>query len=218
MPMSQSAAMLNPPTSNVALRKEPGWWALYVRHQHEKTVVEVLSARGLETFLPLYQSVSRWKDRDKVLSLPLFPGYVFVRGGLEWRLQVVTTPGVHMILSRGGQFATVPEAEIHAIRLAMGRPDRVEPHPFLECGQRVRVKQGPLEGVEGILVRKKNLWRLVLSVDMLGQSAAIDIDAAAVEPCDTAISGNCTSTPGRSPAALVPQVSLRPQTSMASHP
>ena len=162
---------------------EPGWWALYVRHQHEKAVADVLVAKGLEVFLPLYESLRRWKDREKLLSLPLFPGYVFVRGGPERRLQVVTTPGVHMILSRGDQCATIPETDIRAIRLALAKPEEVEPHPHLECGQRVRVKEGPLAGVEGILVRKKSLYRLVLSVDMLGQSAAVNIDAAAVEPC-----------------------------------
>ena len=158
------------------------WWAIYTRHQHEKTVGEMLLAKGFEVFLPLYESTRRWKDRRKLLSLPLFPCYVFVRGGLNRRLQVVSTPGVHMILCRGERVATIPEEEIEAIRRTVEGPFRVEPHPFLKCGERVRVVRGALEGVEGVLVRKKNLFRLVLSVEMLAQSVAVEIDALDVAP------------------------------------
>jgi len=161
------------------------WWALYTRHQHEKTVAEMLSAKGFEVFLPLYESVRRWKDRKKMITLPLFPCYVFVRGGLQRRLQVVTTPGVHMILFHGEQVAMIPGVEIEAIRKAVEGPLRVEPHPFLKCGERVRVTRGSLLGVEGILVRKKNLYRLVLSVDMMAKSVAVEIDATDVEPVTT---------------------------------
>ncbi|MGA2170695.1 MAG: UpxY family transcription antiterminator [Terracidiphilus sp.] len=162
--------------------EDSAWWALYTRHQHEKTVAEMLSAKGFEVFLPLYDSMRRWKDRRKLLSLPLFPCYVFVRGGLNRRLQVVTTPGVHMILFYGERVAMIPEAEIQAIRKTVEGPYRVAPHPFLKCGERVRVTRGTLEGVEGVLVRKKNLYRLVLSVDMVAQSVAVEIDASDVEP------------------------------------
>jgi transcription antitermination factor NusG len=158
------------------------WWALYTRHQHEKTVADMLSAKGFEVFLPQYESMRRWKDRSKLLSLPLFPCYVFVRGGLHRRLQVVTTPGVHMILYYGENVAIIPDDEIQAIRRTVDGPFRVEPHPFLKCGDRVRVTRGTLEGVEGILIRKKNLCRLVLSVDMLAQSVAVEIDGSDVEP------------------------------------
>jgi transcription antitermination factor NusG len=158
------------------------WWALYTRHQHEKTVADMLSAKGFEVFLPLYESMRRWKDRSKMLTLPLFPCYVFVRGGLNRRLQVVTTPGIHMILSHGERVAIIPEAEIQAIQKVLKGNFRVEPHPFLKCGERVRVTRGSLEGVEGVLIRKKNLSRLVLSVDMMAQSGAVEIDATDVEP------------------------------------
>jgi transcription antitermination factor NusG len=142
----------------------------------------MLSTKGFEVFLPLHDSMRRWKDRQKVLSLPLFPCYVFVRGNLSRRLQVVTTPGIHMILSRGEQVAVIPEEEILAIRRAVNSNYRVEPHPFLKVGERVRVTRGSLEGVEGILVRKKNLFRLVLSVDMLAQSVGVEVAASDVEP------------------------------------
>jgi transcription antitermination factor NusG len=162
------------------------WWALYTRHQHEKVVAEMLEAKEFEIFLPLYESVRRWKDRRKVISLPLFPGYVFVRGGVLRRLDVVSTPGIHMILSYGEQAAIIPEDEIQAIRRTVEGNLRCEPHPFLKCGERVRVTRGSLQGVEGILVRKKNMDRLVLSVDMLAKSVAVEINAFDVEPVGTA--------------------------------
>jgi transcription antitermination factor NusG len=158
------------------------WCAVYTRHQHERAVSEMLLAKGFEVFLPLYESVRRWKDRKKVLFLPLFPGYVFLRGGMERHLPILTTPGVNMIISRGERIATIPDAEIEAIRRTAEGQFRVEPHPFLRCGERVRVIRGSLEGVEGVLTRKKNLYRLVLSVEMLAQSVAVEIDALDVVP------------------------------------
>ena len=157
------------------------WFAIYTRHQHEKTIAQVLSAKGLQVFLPLYNSTRRWKDRSVELSLPLFPCYLFLRGMEERRLQVVTTPGIVSILSVNGQPAVIPESEIEAVRKAIEWGNRVEPHPFLRCGDRVRVIAGPLQGVEGILVRKKNLYRLVLSVEMLERSAAVEVDVSSVE-------------------------------------
>jgi len=169
-------------SSGVTVDGDAAWCALYTRHQHEKMVAEMLSAKGLKVFLPLYNSVRTWKDRKKVLALPLFPCYVFVRGGMNHRLQVVTTPGVHMILCNGDRVAVIPEAQIEAIRKTVEGKLRVEPHPFLKCGERVRVKRGTLEGVEGLLVRKKNQFRLVICVDMLAQCVAVEVDASDVEP------------------------------------
>jgi transcription antitermination factor NusG len=157
------------------------WWAVYTRHQHEKAVAEMLATKGFEVSLPLYESVRRWKDRSKILSLPLFPCYVFVRGGLNRRLEVVTTPGIHTILYHGDRIALIPEEEMGAIRTAVNSQERIEPHPFLRCGERVRVIRGSLEGVVGILIRKKNLYRLVLSVEMLAQSVSVEINASDVE-------------------------------------
>jgi transcription antitermination factor NusG len=185
---------------------ESAWWALYTRHQHEKTVADMLAAKGFEVFLPLYESMRRWKDRQKMLSLPLFPCYVFVRGGLSRRLQVVTTPGVHMVLSHGERVALIPETEIDAIRKTLEGPFRVEPHPFLKCGERVRVIRGTLEGVEGILVRKKNQTRLVLSVAMVAQSVAVEIDAADVVPVTSRDSSSVISVGQPAEAARAQRV------------
>ena len=160
---------------------EPPWYAIYTRHQHEKTVAQILTNKGFETMLPLFQTGRRWKDRTKVLSLPLFPCYVFLKGGLDRWLNVVTTPGIHAVVSSAGQPCPIPPHEIEAIQRATDSGASLKPHPFLSCGDRVRVKCGPLEGIQGILVRKKNLYRLVLSVEILGKAASLEVDAFLIE-------------------------------------
>jgi len=167
------------------MRDDSTWWALYTHYRHEKSVARMLRAKEFDVFLPLYHSVHRWTDRDKILSLPLFPGYVFVRGGLSRRLDVMTTPGIQMILFYGEQIAIIPDADIQAIQRMLNGPHHAEPHPYLKCGERVRVKRGSLEGIEGILVRKKNLYRLVISVELLARSVAVEIDAADLEPMNS---------------------------------
>jgi transcription antitermination factor NusG len=157
------------------------WYALYTRHQHEKTVALNLEGKGFQVFLPLYNAVRRWKDRTKQLSVPLFPCYVFLRtAGREW-LPVLTTPGVHMVVSCSGLPTAIPDVEIDAIRRVVESSGLVEPHPFLKTGDWVRVRSGPLADIEGILVRKKSQFRLVLSVEMLGKSASVEVDLASVE-------------------------------------
>jgi len=172
------------------------WYAIYTRHQHEKVISQILTAKGLEVFLPLYNSTRRWKDRTVHLSLPLFPCYLFLRGMEDRRLDVVTTPGIVSVLSVNGEPAVIPESEIEAVRKAIEWGNRVEPHPFLRCGDRVRVISGPLQGLEGILVRKKNLYRLVLSVELLERSAAVEVDVSSVE---RVASGRHRSPWGREP-------------------
>lgn len=174
--------MSSPYLASPDIYRESAWWAVYTRHQHEKVVADMLSAKGFDVFLPLYDSIRRWKDRQKLLSMPLFPCYVFVRGGTGRRLQIVNTPGVHMILSHGDREALVPKEEIESIRRTIEGRFRMEPHPFLHCGDRVRVTRGALHGLEGLLVRKKNQFRLVLSVEMLAKSVAVEIDATDVIP------------------------------------
>jgi transcription antitermination factor NusG len=162
------------------------WYAIYTRYRHEKAVDQILTSKGLETFLPLYASAHRWKDRTKLVSLPLFPCYVFIKEGLDRRLDIMTTPGFHALVSAGGQPVAIPADEIEAIRRAVESGSNVSPHPFLKCGERVRVKCGPLTGVEGILVRVKNQCRLVISVEMLGKAVAVEVDTYLVEK----VSGN----------------------------
>jgi transcription antitermination factor NusG len=164
---------------------DSSWYALYTRHQHEKMVDQVLTNKGFSTFLPLYATTHNWKDRTKSLTLPLFPCYVFLKGGIERRLQILTTPGVYGLVSSAGQPAAIPDIEIEAIRRVVESGTRVEAHPYLKCGNWVRVKNGPLTGIEGILVRTKNVSRLVLSVEILGTAAAIEVAALQVEAITT---------------------------------
>ena len=162
---------------------ELSWYAIYTRHQHEKNVAHILTAKGFETFLPLHAAAHHWKDRTKIISLPLFPCYVFLKGQLEFgRLEIVSTPGVFGLVASGGKPAVIPAFEMESIRRVAESGAHLEPHPFLKTGDRVRIKTGPLAGVHGILVRKKNMCRLVLSVEMLGKAAAVEVDAFETEP------------------------------------
>ena len=160
---------------------DASWYALYTRHQHEKTVASLLLGKGFQVFLPLYSTVHRWKDRNKQLFLPLYPGYVFLRDRLARPLQILTTPGVHSIVGTAGAPEPIPECEISAVKRVIESALAVEPHPFLRGGDRVRVTNGPLEGIEGILLRKKNSFRLVLTVEMVMKSVAVEIDVSMVE-------------------------------------
>lgn len=157
------------------------WYALYTRHQHEKMVADLLAKKEFTVFLPLYEATHRWKDRLKRLSLPLFPSYVFVKGGLDRQLQMMMTPGIHSILACAGRAQPIPEEQIDAVRRMVEGRLKAEPHPFLQCGDAVRVTAGPLQGIEGILMRKKNETRLVLSIEMLMKSISVEIDAWSVE-------------------------------------
>ena len=159
----------------------PNWYALLTRHQHEKCVALALSNKNHEVYLPLYRSLRRWQDRAKQVLLPLFPCYVFIREGMDRQLQILKTPGIIHIVSWGGRPAIVPQSQLVAVRQIIESCLYVETHSYLQCGDRVRVKTGPLTGLEGILVRKKGLARLVVSMEMLGRSAAVEIDGLNVE-------------------------------------
>ena len=157
------------------------WYALFTRHQHEKSVALALSNKKYEVYLPLYRSVRRWQDRAKQIWLPLFPCYVFIREGMDRQLQILTTPGMIHIVGWAGRPAIVPQAQPDAVRQIIESCLIFETHAYLKSGDRVRVKTGPLSGLEGILTRKKGEARLVVSMDMLGRSAAVEIDVLNVE-------------------------------------
>jgi transcription antitermination factor NusG len=158
-----------------------GWLAVHTRHQHENLASRSLSYKGFEVFLPVYRRVRRWSDRTKELSAPLFPGYVFLRGELKQQIGILTTPGVLGLVGFAGIPAIIPDVEIEAVRQTIARSLQVEPYPFLKYGDLVRVKSGPLEGIEGILVRNKTQFRLVLSVQLLQKSVGVEVDAWMVD-------------------------------------
>ena len=169
------------------------WYALFTRYQHEKSVAHALALKGFNVYLPLYREFRRWQDREKQLWLPLFTCYVFLCDGMDRQLQILTTPGLLYIVGAAGHPATVPADQLNAVRQMVEGPLPVEPHPFLSSGDRVRVISGPLFGLEGILTRTKASTRLVISMEMLGRSAAVEMDAAQVEK----IASNSTATLAR---------------------
>ena len=157
------------------------WCAVHTRYQHETLVETLLVRKGFETFLPTYKKLHRWKDRKKQMTHPLFPGYVFVANAQMEKPRVVSTPGVCAIVSVAGVPALISDSEISTIRRAVLNPFAVEPHAYLTSGDLVRIVTGPFEGMEGILVRKKGSTRLVISVELLGRSAAIEMDESVVQ-------------------------------------
>ncbi len=158
------------------------WYAVHTRSRHEKRVRQQLEGKSLEVFLPIYESVHRWNDRSAAVSLPLFPGYVFARIRLADRMQVVTVPGVVRLVGFQGRPTPIPDAELAAVRDCCARHIRMEPHPYLVVGRRVRIKDGPLAEMMGILVRRKGRFRLVLSINSIERSLAVEVDANDVEP------------------------------------
>jgi transcription antitermination factor NusG len=159
------------------------WYATYVCSRHEKQVLSQLQERNISCFLPVYRSVRRWKDRRKELELVLFPGYVFVHIDLKDRLRVLQLPSVVRFVSFHGQPAPLPDAEIEILSKGLASGIRAEPHPYLKVGHHVRVRSGPLAGAQGILVRRKDKFRVVLSIDLIMRSVAVEVDEADIEPC-----------------------------------
>lgn len=158
------------------------WYALRVRSHYEHTVALHLRARGFESFLPLYQCYRRWSDRFKECELPLFPGYVFSRFDPLNRLPVLSIPGVVNPVVIGRIPVPVDETELTAIQTAVKSGLRRSPWPFLQVGQKVRIEQGSLCGIEGILVGFRGQERLVLSVSLLQRSIAVQVEESWVRP------------------------------------
>jgi transcription antitermination factor NusG len=157
------------------------WYAAYTKHQHEKSAAHLLSKKGFEILLPLYRATHRWKDRVQPVSLPVFPCYLFIRTNLDRKLAILQTPGIFWLLGNGGSAAVVPDADIEAIQKITASSAAFEPHPYLKSGDRVCVVNGPIAGVEGVLTRVKNRYRVVLSVELLQQALAVEIDISDVE-------------------------------------
>jgi transcription termination/antitermination protein NusG len=155
---------------------EPQWYAVYTRSRHEKSVASKLEEKRIEVFLPLRNVLRRWKDRRKEVAMPLFSGYLFVRMPYTQRLAVLQTPGVVHILSEGVKPVPIPEEQILSIQKLVESDLAYDPYPYLKEGTFVKVVRGPLQGVEGILLEKRKRHLLVLSVDLIQQSAALQVD------------------------------------------
>lgn len=178
---SQQALVSDTASPDIAAQLK--WHALYTYPRHERCVAQQIEQRNISCFLPLYRSVRRWKDRRKELELALFPGYVFVQLALKDRYRVLQLPSAVGLVSFSGEPAVLPEAEIEALRDRLSRGGRsVEPHPYLRVGRRVRVCAGPMQGLEGIIVRRKDRCRVVFSLDLIMRSVAVEVDETDVEP------------------------------------
>lgn len=152
------------------------WYAVYTRSRHEKKVAAALNDRGIDVFLPLRSVINRWKDRRKELQLPLFGGYLFVRIAPEMRVPVLKVGGVVRFVGNAAGPVPVPEEQIEGIRKLVDSGLLYDPYPYLKEGMTIMIKRGPLKGVEGILIEKRKKHLLVLSVDLIQQSAALEIN------------------------------------------
>jgi len=158
------------------------WFAVYTTPRHEKSVARHLEVRQIEWFLPLYRSLHRWKNGCRVrVDQPLFPNYVFVSLGRRDYIRVLQVPGVLSLVGSGREPSALPTSEIEALRSGLPLVE-CEPHPYLVAGDRVRIRSGSLAGMLGVLVRKKNNFRVVLTLDLIMQSVAVEIGIDEIDP------------------------------------
>lgn len=167
------------PISDCAAERR--WYAAYTCAHHEKSVARQLELRAIESFLPLYEKISRWKDRRVKVQMPLFSGYVFVRMALEERLRVLQIPSVVRLVGFNGIPTPLNDDEMQGMRNGLSGTLCAEPCPYLQVGCRVRIKSGPLAGIEGILRRKKGTYRFVLSLELIQRSIVVEVDAEDIE-------------------------------------
>ena len=158
------------------------WFAVYCVTRHERSAARQLEERGIQVFLPTYEVERRWKNRQRVkVVLPLFPSYLFVAIEPAERVKVLATPGVVRLVGKGAEPTPLPAAEMELMRqsAASGLLE-----PFLQpiLGKRMRIRSGPMQGVEGVVARRRNRLRFVLRIELINQQAALEVSAADLEP------------------------------------
>ncbi len=169
-----SRSPCSPPAKN--------WFAVFTTPRHEKRVEEHFCSRQIESFLPLLRKQCQWKDGSKrMLQLPLLPNYIFVHLDYGERVPVLAVPGVLSIVGGGREGSTIPDKYIHSLRATL-QQGRIEPHPYLTMGTRVRIRSGVMEGMEGVLLRKKNGIRVVLTIEMIMRSVIVEVGMDEIEP------------------------------------
>ena len=161
---------------------ERNWYAVFTLPQNEKSVVKHLDIRNIESFLPAYETVRVWKNRQRMkITLPLFPTYLFVHIHHRERIKVLQSPGVLQIVGNNREPIPLPDSEVEFLRSGLyGR--NIEPYRDLVVGEKVSIKSGVMQGIQGMLVRKNNSLRFVLTLELINQSAAIEVDAHDLEP------------------------------------
>lgn len=186
--------------------RDNAWYAIVSRARHEKAVAQMLTATGVDNFLPTMISLRRWSDRLKKVEMPLFPGYVFVNlpaGVLEAQTDVLRVAGVARFVGSQGSAAAIPDHEIEGVRALIAGEMDYSPYPFLKAGRRVRIRGGSLDGVEGIFVRHEKDDKVVISIELIQRSVAVSVSNFDIEPVEDAIlqmpeSLRTTETQGRS--------------------
>ena len=170
-------------TTPVAALEEGNWYAVQTRARHEKTVEQRLLERGVATFLPLVREVHRWSDRKKTVQIPLFNCYLFAKlapTNVD-RLRVLRVDGVLGLVGARSEGTPIPDEQIDAVRTLVEERMPWSPHPFLKIGQRVRIRGGAMDGLEGILTSRNGNRALVISVDAIQRSLAVSVEGYNVE-------------------------------------
>ena len=184
--MSSVQLVTTPATVRQAqvLPEEPRWYAIRVRCQFEKKAAQQLQEKGIEAFVPTLKQRRRWSDRWQVVEFPAFPGYAFVhlQPSPARRLQVLQTRGVMSFVAFGGELVPIPDKQIDDVRLLISRDVPYTAHPYIKIGQRVRIRGGCLDGIEGILTSNRSDKTLVISVEPIQRSIAVSIADFDIEP------------------------------------
>ena len=161
---------------------ERKWYAVFTVPQNEKSVAKYLGLQEIETFLPTYETVRLWKNRQRVKTiLPLFPTYLFVHISSRERVKVLQSPGVLQIVGNGREAVPLPDSDVDILRNGLSG-QHVEPYRELVVGEKVRIKSGLMRGIEGTLVKKCTGNRFVLTLRLINQHAAIEVDPEMLEP------------------------------------
>lgn len=179
--------ILNPNSSEITAaesERDTGvqWYAGYTAARHEKRIAEHFVLRGITHFLPLYETIHRWNNGRHRVLLPLFPGYIFVRIALREKLRVLEVPGFVRLVGFNGLPCALPESDINKMMEALCDGVFAHPYPYLTVGTRVEIRNGPLRGITGILVRRRNKYRVVISIDLIMRSMVVDVEAGDVIP------------------------------------
>jgi transcription antitermination factor NusG len=184
--MNTGATTMDPETAVMRLAKLPSmdWYAVRTRSRHERVVERQLLGKGVDVFYPVTTQIHRWSDRNKRVECPLFAGYAFVRiaESVEERIRVLQTPGVVELVGKQGQGIPIPCEQIDAVRALIAGNVPFTKHPYLKIGQRVRVRGGSLDGVEGILLAQNGHRQLIISVEPIQRSISISVEGYEVEP------------------------------------
>lgn len=162
------------------------WYACYTRARHEKQVERLLVQRGIECYLPLVPRLRKWKDRRKLVSMPMFPSYVFGKFSASELYQVLNVPGVATVVRSNGRLVPIKAEDLENVkRFAAGLQGTnisLQVRPYVSEGQRVRVMEGPLEGVEGVVIKRRNSTRVLVGLEAIGQGLEINVDTRLLKP------------------------------------